>query len=141
VISAVFDTNILASGTVSAAGPPGQVLDAWRAGHCELIVSEPILTELTRTLTSKPYFQARLTPEQIQRFEMLVRRRATMTPIIVAVHGVATHPEDDVILATAVSGKAHYLVTGDRKLQELGSYQGVSIVSPAAFLALLLAQQ
>ena len=56
------------------------------------------------------------------------------------VHGVATHPEDDLILATAVSAKADYLVTGDKKLRELGSYQGVSIVSPREFLDILESQ-
>jgi predicted nucleic acid-binding protein len=50
---------------------------------------------------------------------------------------VATHPEDDLVLATAVSAHADYLVTGDRKLQRLGSYQGVRILSPREFLAVL----
>jgi predicted nucleic acid-binding protein len=53
------------------------------------------------------------------------------------VTGVASHPEDDPILATAVSASADYLVTGDRQLQRLGSYRGVSIVSPREFLDLL----
>jgi putative PIN family toxin of toxin-antitoxin system len=140
VIPATFDTNVLASGTVSAAGPAGQLLDAWRANQCDLIVSEPILTELARTFT-KPYFQAHLTHEQIQRFLTFLRRRATITPITVTVQGVATHPEDDMVLATAISGKVQYLVTGDKKLQNLESYQGVMIVSPAEFLEILNEQQ
>ena len=48
--------------------------------------------------------------------------------------GVATHPEDDLVLATAVSAQADYLVTRDRQLLKLGSYQGVAIVSPTEFL-------
>ena len=51
--------------------------------------------------------------------------------------GVATHPEDDQILATAVSAQAEYLVTGDKKLQQLGAYQGVRVFAPRAFLDLL----
>lgn len=53
------------------------------------------------------------------------------------VAGVATHPEDDLVLATAISGSADYLVTGDRQLRQLGSFQGVVIVSPRTFLDLL----
>ena len=33
---------------------------------------------------------------------------------------------------------ADYLVTGDRKLQDLEEYQGVRILSPRQFLALLI---
>jgi uncharacterized protein len=50
---------------------------------------------------------------------------------------VATHPEDDLVLAAAVSAEAGYLVTGDRQLQQLGRFRGVDIVSPRAFLAIL----
>ncbi len=52
----------------------------------------------------------------------------------ISVQGVATHPEDDLILATAVSGGAQYLVTGDRQLLKLGNYQGVQIVTARDFL-------
>ena len=47
---------------------------------------------------------------------------------------MATHPEDDLILATAVAGNAAYLVTGDRKLREVGSFHGVTMLSPRDFL-------
>jgi predicted nucleic acid-binding protein len=59
------------------------------------------------------------------------------TPITVHVSGVATHPEDDLVLATAVSAEADYLVTGDRHLLSLGQYQGVRIVTPRDFAAIL----
>ena len=55
MIAAVFDTNILASGTVSAAGPTGQVIDAWRAGQCDLIISEPIFAELTLCMITQTF--------------------------------------------------------------------------------------
>jgi predicted nucleic acid-binding protein len=67
----------------------------------------------------------------------LLRSETTVTPITTPVHGIATHPEDDVILATAVSAKADYLVTGDSKLQQVGTYQEVAILSPRRFLATL----
>jgi len=53
------------------------------------------------------------------------------------VSGVASHPEDDIVLSSAVSAAVDYLVTGDRQLQETGSFQGVKIVSPRDFLTLL----
>lgn len=36
--------------------------------------------------------------------------------------GVATHPEDDLLLATALNGGVQSLVTGDHGLLWLGAY-------------------
>jgi putative PIN family toxin of toxin-antitoxin system len=88
----------------------------------------PILDELVRTF-QKPYFRRYLMDKQSSRFLKLLQKRATVSPITVAVHDIATHPEDDLILATAVSAKADYLVTGDSKLQRLRTYQAVVIVT------------
>ena len=58
-------------------------------------------------------------------------------PITAHVAGAASHPEDDLVLATAVSAGAQYMVTGDAQLRKLGSYEGVTIVSPRRFLEIL----
>ncbi len=138
---AVLDTNVLAAGFAGfriPASKSGQILHHWRAGHFTLLVSDHILTELRNTFGTA-YFQKRLTTQQGSAALALLRTDATITPITITVHGVATQPEDDVVLATAVSGGADYLVTGDRKLQDRGSYRGVVIISPAEFLEILTA--
>ena len=132
----VLDTNILASGAISAAGTVSKILDEWRSSQFRVIVSAPILAELERTL-QKPYFRRYLTEKQSSRFLKLLQRRASVSPITVSVHEVATHQEDDLILATAVSAKADYLVTGDSKLQQVGRYRGVAILSPRRFVETL----
>jgi predicted nucleic acid-binding protein len=66
---------------------------------------------------------------------------ATRTPVTVVVAGIATHPEDDLVLAAAVSAGADYLVTGDKQLLRIGRYEGVTIVSPRDFLTLLDKQE
>lgn len=131
-----LDTNVLAAGFVHPDPPPGQLLQAWRERQYELVTSEYILAELARTF-QQPYFRHHLTPAQQSNNLALVRTYATIVTITVEVHGAATHPEDDQILATAVSARADYLVTGDIKLQRLGGYQGVTILSPRAFLDIL----
>ncbi len=60
-----------------------------------------------------------------------------MTPVTITVRGVATHAEDDRILAAALSADVRYLVTEDRQLQSLHSVRGVNIVSPRQFLDVL----
>jgi putative PIN family toxin of toxin-antitoxin system len=137
--SVVIDTNVLASGLAGFRNPVSTVatiLRLWRLGVFRLVTSEYILTELSRTLQS-PYFTQRLSSQQIASAMRLLRRKTTITPITTNVHRIATHPEDDVILATAVSAKADYLVTGDTKLQAIGTYKGVTILSPKRFLEIL----
>jgi predicted nucleic acid-binding protein len=99
-------------------------------------VSGHILDELRRTLAT-PYFSRTLSAQDQAEALELLATDAILIPLTIQVVGVATHPEGDLILATAVSAGADYLVTGDSKLQNLGSYQGVTIVSPREFLELL----
>lgn len=103
MIAAVLDTNVLASGFVRTHTAPGQVLERWRADRFTLICSQVIYLELVRTLQS-PYFTQRLSAEEIlANLQLLARARfATLPERTIA--GVATHPEDDLILATAVAG-------------------------------------
>lgn len=67
-----------------------------------------------------------------------MQNEATIIPVAIKVQG-ATHPEDDLILATAVSEKADYLVTGDgHLLTKVGnSYRGITLVTPKDFLKIL----
>lgn len=139
MIAAVLDTNTLAAGIVGSrnpASPPGALVAAWRHGTLDLVTSEHILTELRRTL-EKPYFRRRISPDDARAVEALLRRYARVVPITAQVAGVASHPEDDLVLATALSAGVPYLVSGDAGLQRVGRYQGVTILSPRAFLQLL----
>lgn len=136
MIRVVLDSNVLASGFVRPASIPGELLRQWAAGAFELIASEPMVEEVRRTL-EKDYFRARLTPEQRAGDIKLLQDEATFTQITAQVHGVATHPEDDLVLAAAVSAGADYLVTGDGPFRRrVGTYQAVTLVSPREFLEL-----
>ena len=132
----VIDTNTLASGAIAPAGGTlATLIASMRAGAFELFLSKFILEELARTLT-KPYFRQRVSPGDVRTYFLMIAAAGTVIPITATVRGVASHPEDDLSLATAVSARAHYLVTGDRQLQALGSYQRVGILSPSAFVVL-----
>jgi putative PIN family toxin of toxin-antitoxin system len=139
----VLDANVLASGVVGFLNPtsvPGQILRAWQANQFELVTSRHVIEEVERAL-QKSYFRARLTHDQVSVFHRTLQRQTTLIPIRVPVHGVAAHPSDDLVLATAVSAQADYLVTGDGRFRrQVRSYQGVDVVSPAEFLAILETQ-
>jgi hypothetical protein len=51
--------------------------------------------------------------------------------------GACRDPNDDVLLACAVEGNAHYLVSSDKDLSDMKFHRGVAIVNPGRFLLAL----
>jgi putative PIN family toxin of toxin-antitoxin system len=96
----VLDTNVIVSAIRAERGPLAIIREGWLRGRFHVVVSDPLLAEVERTLT-KPYFAARLGSARIQRFLNALKETAMFQPITEPVAGVATHPEDDWILATA----------------------------------------
>ena len=136
---AVLDANVLASGMVGLLNrdsAPGEIFRRTLAGSIVNITSEAILREVERTL-GKDYFRRAFLDTDRDSLLAALRRRSLVVPITVVVSGEASHPEDDLVLATAVSGDADYLVTGDKQLLALGTCQPVRIVSPREFLDVL----
>ena len=141
MISAVLDANTIASGILGFRNPesvPGALLQLWRKGIFTLITSKHIRDEV-KNLLQKPYFRRHLTPQEISRIQALLQFQAKQVLITINVQKVTTSPEDDLVLATAVSAKTNYLVTGDGPLLRKvgGSYQGVKLVTPNDFLQIL----
>jgi predicted nucleic acid-binding protein len=91
---------------------------------------------MDRTLRT-PYFARRLGASEIEAVFSDLRVDALIQPLSIHVIGVATHRQDDMILATAVSAGAPFLVTGDKPLLARGSYQGTRLLTPRPFLTVL----
>src|SRR3954451_940240 len=140
MIRAVLDTNVLASGALGFTGgvtPPALLLQQWRAGRFRLIISDYIEEELRKTL-AQPYFKRRIPSEDRELFLILLSKFAEHVAIRRRVTGIATHPEDDPILATALSAQADYLVTGDLRLKRrVPTFRGIRLVLAAEFLDIL----
>jgi putative PIN family toxin of toxin-antitoxin system len=136
MIRVTIDTTTLASGFVRPEPPPGRLLNAWRSRLFTLVTAEALLGEVERTFR-KPYFARRLSPEEARANLALLPSEAVIVSTTVTVAGVATHPEDDVVLATALSGGAQFLVTSDHGLLRLGTFRELVIVSAGQFLAML----
>src|SRR4051794_19427665 len=63
-------------------------------------------------------YVAQITPAAAARYVQLLISLGTTVRITTSVQGVATHPEDDLILATALSVRPDYLVTRHRRLRD-----------------------
>jgi predicted nucleic acid-binding protein len=52
------------------------------------------------------------------------------------IHAVAADPDDNKYIEAAVEGLAQFVVTGDKHLLTLKSYENIRIVTPRLFLDL-----
>ena len=133
----VLDANVPASGFVGHPDrPPAAILSRWADRTIVLVTSAAIRAEVERTI-GKSYFVQRSTSDQRAIFLSAIDERAEFVVPVIRIEGVATHPEDDRVLETAVSAGVAYLVTGDRGLQRLGEYAGIPILDPRAFRDIL----
>ena len=134
---AVIDTNVIVSGVLRSSGPPARALATNDADNVVWITSEPLMAELQRVL-ARPHIRRRLQWDdaRIALFATVLRRRSV---IVEPTHrlDVSRDADDDRVLEAAVAGNADYIVTGDRDLLELGSHEGIQIVTPADFVKLL----
>jgi putative PIN family toxin of toxin-antitoxin system len=114
----VCDSNVLARAAVRPLGPARAVFIAALTPPHRLIVSEPMLVELARVLRyERVRSQAKLTDEEIDSFIADLRDAAEVVQLPAEIPHVATDPDDDLVLATAVAGKCHVLCTRDRHLR------------------------
>jgi putative PIN family toxin of toxin-antitoxin system len=134
-VRVVLDTNIIVSRYLTPHGRVARIVDLWEQGALDLLTSEVILREYVRVL-NYPRLRPvhRLTDAQLVEIEESFGEFTEMiepeeTPTV-----VTDDPDDDHFLACADSGGADCLVTGDPHLLKLGSYKGISILSPADFL-------
>jgi putative PIN family toxin of toxin-antitoxin system len=126
-VRVVFDTNVLYS-AIAAKGFCEEVLDE-AVGDCVPVWSDPLKQELESLLARRhkigPATQAALTAyadlcEFVEPLPLPAR--------------VCRDKDDDVVLATALAGKANIIVTGDDDLLELKNFRDIRILSPRQFL-------
>ena len=112
-------------------------MHAGRARHATLISSVPMLAELTGIL-GRPKFAAKLRASLLG-VDALVDGYASLTLLVrpVVMPRVAPDPDDDVVLGTALAGRADAVVMGDKALLSVAAYQGVRLLTVQAAVALL----
>jgi putative PIN family toxin of toxin-antitoxin system len=131
----VVDTNILVSALLSTTSLPARMLLLWRAGHFDLLTAAEQLDEVTR-VTRYPKIRERLTPAVAGRLVNDLRALAVTLDALPAVD-VSPDPDDNYLLAIALTGSADFLVTGDKRdLLGLGTHVGTRIISVRDFLSL-----
>jgi putative PIN family toxin of toxin-antitoxin system len=108
-------------------GTAARLVPLWQSRRITILISREILTEYLRVF-AYPKFQLSdqeirpLIEEELLPFVEIIRVRQRLAV-------VRRDPDDDKFLECAVSGRATYLVTGDRDLRELDSFRGITILT------------
>jgi putative PIN family toxin of toxin-antitoxin system len=126
-VKVVLDTNVLLA-AFATRGLCEAVFEACLASH-EIALSEYILRELRRHLAGK----IKVPPRQADAILSFLREHATLVRPAKVPADACRDRNDLAVLGTALAAGADCLVTGDRDLLELGTYQGIPLLSPRAF--------
>lgn len=134
----MLDTNVYVSAAVRVEGPPGRIVERFlRSAAFEIVLSPAMADEVRRALQYpkvreyiRPGLDAGLCFEDIALLAHLVSGEYVLS-------GLTADPDDDKFIAAAVEGRAGFVVAGDADLLNIGVYEGIRIVTPRQFLAVL----
>ncbi len=126
----VLDTNVFLS-AVFFGGPPGPILQAWRDGRMEIVLSPEILAEYQEAgeELAKRHPDVELQPI----LQILAMRAEIVLPAPLG-ESVCVDPDDDKFLECAVASAAPFVVSGDKHLLNVREYRGVRVVRPREFV-------
>lgn len=134
----VLDTNVVASALLWN-GAPRELLNATiQQQTIQVYSSIPLLHELGDIL-SRPKFEKKLHASGLSAYELV----ELFAGIIVVVHPasisrVASDPDDDVVIGTAIAAKCDWIVSGDRDLLNVKEYLGIRFGSVSEFMQELI---
>ncbi len=127
----VLDTNVFVSALLFRK-EIAKLIRWWQEGKIVPVVTRETYDELAAVL-KYPKFQ--LSAEEIK--AVLNEEVLPYVEVIEVTHyvkGMSPDPGDDKFLSCAVSGKAIYLVTGDKGLLSLKQYRGLRIMGVREFI-------
>ncbi len=138
MIKAVLDANVLISAILTSKGHPAKILNKWKTGAFDLVMSLSILNEIGRViLYSKIRKRLNWSDLEINEFLLGLAQFGIMVSKEPKIDVIKEDPTDNKYLACAQKGEADFIVTGDQHLLKLKNYKGLKIVTPKMFLNIL----
>lgn len=138
MVRVVLDTNLIVSSLVNPRTPPSRVMDFFSRKLIDVIVSVEIVLEY-RTVLTRPTVMGlhKRSSEEIDELILGLEKHATQVFPLASLYVVKGDPDDNKFIECAVAGGADFIISGDKHLLALGSYDGIQIVTPAMFVAYL----
>ena len=136
----LIDTNVFISYLLTPQQESGihALLEAALTDQYTLLLPQDVLTELKTTIQNKSYLARQISPESLDSLLSMLLLVGEEIPLIKTPFPQITRdPKDDYLIAYAVIGEAKYLVTGDKDLLVLGTFDTIQLVTPAQFIEVL----
>ena len=127
-----MDTNVLVSAIIGR-GKPRRLLRQVLKGHT-VVASREMLAELADVLAREKFS---LSDGKIARFLTIYTGRSEVAALTRHVEVVDADPDDNFVVATAINGRAAFIVTGDKHLLKLADFEGIGIITVDAALRIL----
>ena len=139
MLNAVADSTVLVSAFLRKEGISAILLRHAAGGVFALSLSHAIVTETQTVLLEREHLRRRYpyADEDVAAFCQTLQRSFPILTELPPLTGIVRDPNDDMVLATARAADATYLITRDLDLLSLQAYEGSSILTPEAFMALL----
>ena len=128
----VVDTNVLVSALIKK-GKPLELVQRLLDKHT-VVLSSQMLAELADVLSRDKFT---ITNAQIDLFISLLLRKSTVTSVSGNLKVILKDPDDNIVLLTAVNGKADYIISGDKHLLALRKFEGIEVVTISQMLEIL----
>ncbi|MBU4224624.1 MAG: putative toxin-antitoxin system toxin component, PIN family [Chloroflexi bacterium] len=135
-IRAVLDTNVFVSAALSRnpSSPTREVIDRWKCGEFVLLICTSLAEEIVEKLLDHSI--------DAEKVGVLVETLASLAEWVEIptekIEVLLSDPDDNVVVACAVEGRANYLITYDPHFNSLqGNYRGIKIVKAIPFLEVL----
>ena len=135
MLKIVADTNVLVSSLIRR-GKPHELILKIDGIEIRLISSNILMDELTSVLAEERIARY-VSSRDVGRFLRYVGKRTTLVKVRSKFKVVNEDPRDDVFLNTAYSGKADYIISGDKHLIPLREFRGIRIVTVSEMLDIL----
>ncbi len=126
----VLDTNVFVSG-VFFSGPPYQILDNWRNGKIDVVLTKEIFSEYQRVAKE---LSRQFKKVDISMFLDLITVNAIWVEAPQLPFDVSADPDDDKFLACALASKTKVIVSGDKHLLAVSGYRSIEILKPSLFI-------
>lgn len=138
----MFDTNVVISALVFEGGHLARLRHQWRAHVLIPLICRETAQELIAALA---YPRFRLSAQEQEALladylpfcevvHVLPEEASEVTPGAASRTPICRDPDDVKFLALALAGRADCIVTGDKDLLTLNGTEGLSILTPQAFL-------
>ena len=124
MVRVVIDTNVLVSALIDDGKPRKLVLELLDK-HI-VILSRQMLVELADVISRDKFT---VTSSQVDRFVSSLVRMSKIVPDNARFKVLSEDPDDDIVLNTAYSGRAEFIVTGDQHLLALCQFKKTKILN------------